>query len=75
MTWQELQKKFLEKYFPFSSIQNVKRQLSTINMEAGELMHDSWNRFKLMLAKCPQYNISDPDLIQYYVNGMTPYEQ
>ncbi|XP_057770898.1 uncharacterized protein LOC130990689 [Salvia miltiorrhiza] len=69
-TWQELQSKFLEKYFPAARIQNLRTRISNIKMGSGEVLYEYWGRFKQMLAKCPQHQIPDHDLIRYFVGGL-----
>ncbi|XP_057791064.1 uncharacterized protein LOC131008188 [Salvia miltiorrhiza] len=68
-TWQELQSKFLEKYFPVARIQNLRTRISNIKMRSGEILYEYWGRFKQMLAKCPQHQILDHDLIRYFMGG------
>ncbi|XP_057811817.1 uncharacterized protein LOC131026057 [Salvia miltiorrhiza] len=69
-TWQELQSKFLERYFPAARIQNLRTRISNIKMGTGEILYEYWGRFKQMLAKCPQHQIRDHDLIRYFVGGL-----
>ncbi|XP_057779762.1 uncharacterized protein LOC130998354 [Salvia miltiorrhiza] len=69
-TWQELQSKFLERYFPAVRIQNLRTRISNIKMGTGEILYEYWGRFKQMLAKCPQHQIPDHDLIRYFVGGL-----
>ncbi|XP_057791257.1 uncharacterized protein LOC131008390 [Salvia miltiorrhiza] len=69
-TWQELQSKFLEQYFPAARIQNLRTRISNIKMGLGEILYEYWGRFKQMLAKCPQHQILDHDLIRYFVGGL-----
>ncbi|XP_057803369.1 uncharacterized protein LOC131018672 [Salvia miltiorrhiza] len=69
-TWQELQSKFLERYFPAARIQNLRTRISNIKMGSAEVLYEYWGRFKQMLAKCPQHQIPDHDLIRYFVGGL-----
>ncbi|XP_057803479.1 uncharacterized protein LOC131018788 [Salvia miltiorrhiza] len=69
-TWQELQSKFLEKYFPAARIQNLRTRISNIKMRSGEILYEYWGRFKQMLAQCPQHQIPDHDIIRYFVGGL-----
>ncbi|XP_057798215.1 uncharacterized protein LOC131014278 [Salvia miltiorrhiza] len=39
-------------------------------MGTGEILYEYWGRFKQMLAKCPQHQIPDHDLIRYFVGGL-----
>lgn len=75
ITWRQLQGKFLERYYPISRIQSARRKLSNMHIWNGESLYDYWNKFKLMLARCPNHNISDQDLIQHYVNELWPHDR
>ncbi|XP_057770944.1 uncharacterized protein LOC130990733 [Salvia miltiorrhiza] len=74
-TWQELQSKFLEKYFPAARIQNLRTRISNIKMGWAEVLYEYWGRFKQMLAKCPQHQIPDHDLIRYFMEGLRRQER
>ncbi|XP_057803107.1 uncharacterized protein LOC131018398 [Salvia miltiorrhiza] len=69
-TWQKLQSKFLERYFPAARIHNLRTRISNIKMGSAEVLYEYWGRFKQMLAKCPQHQIPDHDLIRYFVGGL-----
>ncbi|XP_057803312.1 uncharacterized protein LOC131018615 [Salvia miltiorrhiza] len=74
-TWQQLQQKFLERYFPVSRIQSLRTRISNIKMGDGEILYDYWGRFKQMLAKCLQHQIPAHDLVRYFVGGLRRQER
>ncbi|KAH6766589.1 hypothetical protein C2S52_017572 [Perilla frutescens var. hirtella] len=74
-TWRQLQQKFLEKYFPASRVQEMRRRIGSLKMGTNESFYDYWGRFQTMLAKCPQYQITEHDLIQYFIGGLRPHER
>ncbi|XP_057808669.1 uncharacterized protein LOC131023139 [Salvia miltiorrhiza] len=74
-TWQQLQQKFLERFFPVSRIQSLRTRISNIKMGDGEILYDYWGRFKQMLAKCPQHQIPAHDLVRYFVGGLRRQER
>ncbi|XP_057784961.1 uncharacterized protein LOC131002497 [Salvia miltiorrhiza] len=39
-------------------------------MGSAEVLYEYWGMFKQMLAKCPQHQIPDHDLIQYFMGGL-----
>ena len=74
-TWRQLQQKFLEKYFPASRVQEMRRRIGSLKMGTNESFYDYWGRFQAMLVKCPQHQITEHDLIQYFVGGLRPHER
>nr|XP_027108806.1 uncharacterized protein LOC113728618 [Coffea arabica] len=69
-TWGQLQKKFLEKYFPASRAANLRKEICEIKQHPGESLHEYWERFKKLCRKCPQHQISEQLLIQYFYEGL-----
>ena len=69
-TWPELRKKFLERYFLASRAVNIRKEISGIRQGNGETLYEYWERFKQLCASCPQHQISDQLLIQYFYEGL-----
>nr|XP_027076985.1 uncharacterized protein LOC113700728 [Coffea arabica] len=65
-TWDQLKKKFLDKYFPASRATSLRKEICGIKQHPGELLYDYWERFKKLCIKCPQHQISKQLLIQYF---------
>ncbi|XP_027178099.1 uncharacterized protein LOC113777264 [Coffea eugenioides] len=65
-TWDQLKKKFLDKYFPASRVASLKKEICGIKQYPGESLYDYWERFKKLCIKCPQHQISEQLLIQYF---------
>ena len=57
-TWDELYLKFLEKYFPMSEYWDKKMEIQNFKQGESESLYDAWERFTLMLKRCPNYEIS-----------------
>ncbi|XP_073139073.1 uncharacterized protein [Henckelia pumila] len=64
-TWTEMKRTFLENYFPASRAANIRKKIYGIKQYMGESLHEYWERFKKLCARCPQYQISENILIQY----------
>ncbi|KAK2358323.1 hypothetical protein QL285_095517 [Trifolium repens] len=69
-TWQELERKFLERYFPIHKF--LERRADIINFEQGdaESLYDAWERFKLCLKKCPKHDIDTHAQMQHFTQGL-----
>nr|XP_027083718.1 uncharacterized protein LOC113706020 [Coffea arabica] len=69
-TWNQLKKKFLDKYFPASRAASLTKEICRIKQHPGESLYEYWERFKKLCIKCPQYQIIDQLLIQYFYEGL-----
>ncbi|KAH9784028.1 hypothetical protein KPL71_009511 [Citrus sinensis] len=69
--WNDLKKQFLEKYFPASRAANIRKDICGIRQLPGETLYEYWERFKQLCASCPQHQISDQLLIQYFYEGLS----
>jgi hypothetical protein len=69
-TWQELERKFLERYFPIHKF--LERRAEIVNFEQGdaESLYDAWERFKLCLKKCPKHGIDTHAQMQHFTQGL-----
>ncbi|KAH9768680.1 hypothetical protein KPL71_011691 [Citrus sinensis] len=70
-TWNGLKRQFLEKYFPASRAVNIRKDICGIRQLPGETLYEYWERFKQLCASCPQHQISDQVLIQYFYEGLS----
>ncbi|XP_027118714.2 uncharacterized protein [Coffea arabica] len=69
-TWAQLKKKFLEKFFPASRAASLRKEICSIKQYSGESLYDFWERFTKLCARCPQHQISEQLLIQYFYEGL-----
>ncbi|XP_071939272.1 uncharacterized protein [Coffea arabica] len=69
-TWAQLKKKFLEKFFPASRAASLRKEICSIKQYSGESLYDFWERFNKLCARCPQHQISEQLLIQYFYEGL-----
>ncbi|KAA0054379.1 uncharacterized protein E5676_scaffold302G002040 [Cucumis melo var. makuwa] len=74
-TWGSLKKKFLEKIFPASRINNNRKEIYGIRQAFGESLSEYWERFKKLCASFPHHHISDPSLIQYFYSGFLSFDR
>ncbi|XP_071926201.1 uncharacterized protein [Coffea arabica] len=71
-TWAQLKKKFLEKFFPASRAASLKKEICGIKQYPGESLYEYWERFNKLCTRCPQHQISEQLLIQYFYEGLQP---
>ena len=50
---------------------NLKKEISSVELEENESFYDYWERFKKLCASCPYHGYSDLDLILYFYEGLT----
>ncbi|XP_050248936.1 uncharacterized protein LOC126696203 [Quercus robur] len=71
-TWNEMKKLFLDKYFLVSRAVNIRKEICGVRQHNGESLHEYWERFKKLCASCPQHQISEQLLIQYFYESLLP---
>nr|XP_027083751.1 uncharacterized protein LOC113706058 [Coffea arabica] len=69
-TWAQLKKKFLEKFFPASRAASLRKEICGIKQYPGESLYEYWDRFNKLCTRCPQHQISEQLLIQYFYKGL-----
>ncbi|KAK1413027.1 hypothetical protein QVD17_34727 [Tagetes erecta] len=74
-TWNELARLFLDKYFPETKASTLRKEIIGIKQAKREPLHTYWDRFKKLCARCPQHNISEHQLLQYFCGGLAPMER
>ena len=66
----QLKKKFLEKYFPVSRAASLIKTIYSIKQNPGESLYEYWERFNKLCTRCPQHQISEQLVIQYFYEGL-----
>ncbi|XP_026378054.1 uncharacterized protein LOC113272436 [Papaver somniferum] len=74
-SWNDMQKVFLEKYFPASKAATIRKAISGIEQIVGETLYDYWERYKKLLSSCPHHQISEQLIVQYFYDGMLQSER
>ena len=70
-TWTDMKQQFLEKFFPASRAASIRKDICGIRQFNGETLHEYWERFKQLYARCPHYQIPDQLLIQHFYEGLS----
>ncbi|CAN6678252.1 unnamed protein product [Malus baccata var. baccata] len=74
-TWESMKRAFLEKFFPTSRIILLRKKISGIQQEEGESFPTYYERFKSLVASCPQHQMKEELLLQYFYEGLLPLER
>ncbi|XP_042405185.1 uncharacterized protein LOC121995530 [Zingiber officinale] len=74
-SWIDMKKAFLEKFFPASRTATIRKSICGIQQVVGETLYDYWERFKKLCSSCPQHQISEQLLVQYFYEGLLPMDR
>ncbi|CAN6557463.1 unnamed protein product [Malus baccata var. baccata] len=74
-SWDSMKGVFLEKFFPTSRVILLRKQISGIQQNQGESFPAYYERFKSLVASCPQHQMKEELLIQYFYEGLLPMER
>ncbi|XP_042461450.1 uncharacterized protein LOC122045337 [Zingiber officinale] len=74
-SWFEMKRLFLARFFPASRIAAIQMSIYGIQQFTGEPFQNYWDRFKRLVASCPQHQISDQLLIIYFYEGLCPMDR
>ena len=50
---------------------NLRKEICGIKQFSGESLFEYWDRFNKLIMRCPQHQISNQLLIQYFCEGLT----
>ena len=74
-SWESMKRAFLEKFFPTSRVILLRKKISGIQQNQGESFPAYYERFKALVASCPQHQMKEELLIQYFYEGLLPIER
>lgn len=74
-SWESMKREFLEKFFPTSRIILLHKKISGIQQEEGGSFPTYYERFKSLVASCPQHQMKEELLLQYFYEGLLPLER
>ncbi|XP_057446113.1 uncharacterized protein LOC130738193 [Lotus japonicus] len=70
-TWEDLAKKFIKKFFPRNLLRKLKNDILVFKQEDTENLHEALERFKKLLRKCPQHNLTLGAQVERFYDGLT----
>ncbi|KAM2222571.1 hypothetical protein ACFXTI_016707 [Malus domestica] len=74
-SWESMKRAFLEKFFPTSRVILIRKRISGIQQDEGESFPTYYERFKSLVASCPQHQMKEELLLQYFYEGLLPIER
>ncbi|CAN6716287.1 unnamed protein product [Malus baccata var. baccata] len=74
-SWESMKRAFLEKFFPTSRVILLRKRISGIEQGQGESFPAYYERFKALVTSCPQHQMKEELLIQYFYEGLLPLER
>ncbi|CAN6685878.1 unnamed protein product [Malus baccata var. baccata] len=74
-SWESMKRAFLEKFFPTSQVILLRKRISGIQQEEGESFPTYYEHFKSLVASCPQHQMKEELLLQYFYEGLLPIER
>ncbi|GJR31342.1 DNA-directed DNA polymerase [Tanacetum coccineum] len=69
--WEEMVTKFLSKYFPPFMVTKLRNDISNFRQLPDESFFEAWERYKLSIDWCPNYNMLPVTQIDTFYNGLT----
>ncbi|KAM1611598.1 hypothetical protein ACFX1Z_000369 [Malus domestica] len=73
-SWESMKRAFLEKFFPTSRVILLRKRISGIQQNQGESFPTYYEHFKTLVASCPQHQMKEELLLQYFYEGLLPIE-
>nr|GEV90552.1 reverse transcriptase domain-containing protein [Tanacetum cinerariifolium] len=62
---------FLEKYFPPSMVTKLKNEITNFRQRPDDSLFEAWERYKLLIDRCSNYNMLPVTQIDTFYNGLT----
>ncbi|XP_059431516.1 uncharacterized protein LOC132165021 [Corylus avellana] len=71
-SWEMMQSKFYNKFFPISRINDLRQEINSFRQEEGEKFSESWEKFKELTMKCPPHGFETWRIVHFFYKGLTP---
>lgn len=68
-TWEEMEKAFLNEYFPVLVFLRKRYESLNFKQKDGKTLGDAYKRFKRVPVVCPTHNMDATEQMQMFVNG------
>nr|GEV65313.1 reverse transcriptase domain-containing protein [Tanacetum cinerariifolium] len=70
-TFEQMVKMFLGKYFPPSMVTKLRNEITNFRQRLDESLFEAWERYKLLIYRCPNHNMLPVTQIDTFYNGLT----
>ncbi|CAM8953820.1 unnamed protein product [Rhodiola kirilowii] len=74
-SWEQLQRKFMDKYYCHSKAAQTRKELSMIKQGRGETLFDYLERFRQLKESCLNHGVPQRMLLEYFMEGLVPMER
>ncbi|XP_073138503.1 uncharacterized protein [Henckelia pumila] len=71
ITWDDLAKAFLTKYFPPSKSMKLRADITNFSQGEQETFYEAWERYKDLLRRCPHHQLPDGLVVQTFYYGLS----
>lgn len=65
-----MEDKFLKRFFTTTQFTERKSEITHFEQQETESLYDAWERFKLLIHKFPNQNMSNMEQMQNFVKGL-----
>ncbi|CAA7409013.1 unnamed protein product [Spirodela intermedia] len=69
-SWKDIEQAFLRKFYPLGKTQNMRKHIWSFSQRPGETLHQTWEKFKDLLRKCPHHAIPKWQLNRIFYDGL-----
>ncbi|GAU10391.1 hypothetical protein TSUD_422810, partial [Trifolium subterraneum] len=69
-TWKELEDKFLERFFTNDMFLARRADITGFEQGESESLYEAYERFKLLLRKCPNHSLDNMEQMQMFIRGL-----
>ncbi|XP_076937908.1 uncharacterized protein LOC143605815 [Bidens hawaiensis] len=70
-TWAEMQQRFLEEFYTAQKTNDARRNLRAFQQQSGEMFHDAFERFNMIIKNCPHHGIALWELLNAFHEGLS----
>nr|GEU99103.1 reverse transcriptase domain-containing protein [Tanacetum cinerariifolium] len=70
-TFEQMAKMFLGKSFPPSMVTKLRNEITNFRQRSDELLFEAWERYKILIDRCPNHNMLPVTQIDTFYNGLT----
>ncbi|XP_021995954.1 uncharacterized protein LOC110893144 [Helianthus annuus] len=70
-TWADMQQIFLDEYYTSQKTNDTRRGLRSFQQQSGEMFHEVFERFNMMLRNCPHHGIQLWELLNAFHEGLS----
>ncbi|XP_010555966.1 PREDICTED: uncharacterized protein LOC104825339 [Tarenaya hassleriana] len=70
LSWEQMQEKFMQWFFPASKTQLAKQQINSFLQEPDESLREAWDRFQGYQRTCPHHGWDKRYLISTFLQGL-----